>query len=128
MKTKYLLIAAAFILSVILLVGCSSNSSQPATSSVPTTQTSSTLAPANQAAVTISGFAFSPPTLTVSKGTTVTWTNNDSTTHTVTSDSSVWDSGNVIVGKTYSFTFNQTGTFPYHCNIHPSMTAKVIVQ
>jgi plastocyanin len=78
--------------------------------------------------VNIQGFAFSPQTLTVAKGTTVTWTNKDSTTHTVTSDDGVWDSGNFANGKTFSYTFNQTGTFPYHCSIHPSMTAKVVVQ
>jgi plastocyanin len=128
MKTKYLLAVATFILSVVLLVGCSSNSSQPTTSSAPTTQTSSTSASSSQQTVNISGFAFSPQTLTVSKGTTVTWTNNDSTTHTVTSDSGVWDSGNIAPGKTFSSAFNQTGTFPYHCKIHSSMTAKIVVQ
>ncbi len=126
MKTKYLLVVSAVILSIVLLVGCSSYSSQPASPSTPKTQTSSTATPSNQ--VNIAGFAFSPQTLTVAKGTTVTWTNNDSTTHTVTSDSGVWDSGNLAVGKTFSYTFNQTGTFPYHCQIHTNMTAKIVVQ
>jgi hypothetical protein len=40
----------------------------------------------------------------------------------------VWDSGNLSPGKSFSFTFNQVGTFPYHCNIHSSMTAKIVVQ
>jgi plastocyanin len=128
MKTKYWSMAIAVILSAILLAACSSYSSPPPSSSAPTTQTSSAPASSNQSTVTISGFAFSPQTLTVSKGTTVTWTNNDSTTHTVTSDTGVWDSGNLAPGKTFSNTFNQTGTFPYHCKIHTSMTAKIVVQ
>jgi plastocyanin len=132
-KTKYLLAFASAVISLILLAGCSSYSSQAPAASAPASQTAAaSSAPAavssNQAAVSISGFAFSSPTLTVAKGTTVTWTNNDSPTHTVTSDSGVWDSGNLSPGKSFSFTFNQVGTFPYHCNIHSSMTAKIIVQ
>ncbi len=124
MRIKGLLLAIT-IITITLLAGCSSSSTQstkPATSTSPTTSATSS----NQ--VNISGLAFSPQTLTVAKGTTVTWTNNDSTTHTVTSDSGVWDSGDLAPGKTFSFTFNQTGTFPYHCKIHTFMTAKVIVQ
>jgi len=79
-------------------------------------------------AVNISGFAFDPPTLTVPVGTTVTWTNNDSTTHTVTADDGSFDSGNVDPGGTFSFTFSTAGTINYHCKIHPNMTASITVQ
>lgn len=131
MKAKYLLAIATAIISLVLLAGCGGYSSQPSTSSPPTSSAATSpvsVASSNQAAVTISGFAFSPQTLTVAKGTTVTWTNNDSSTHSVTSDTGVWDSGNLSTGKSFSFTFNQVGTFPYHCNIHSSMTAKIVVQ
>jgi len=79
--------------------------------------------------VTIQNFAFSPASITIKKGTTVTWTNKDSATHTVTeSDSSTGpDSGDLANGKSYSFTYNQTGTFSYHCSIHPNMTGTVKV-
>jgi plastocyanin len=81
-----------------------------------------------QNAVTISGFAFAPATITVPVGTKVTWTNQDSTDHTVTADDgNAFDSGNIANGATFSFTFTTAGTFPYHCAIHPSMTARVIV-
>jgi plastocyanin len=80
------------------------------------------------AAVDIKNLAFSPATLTVSIGTTVTWTNDDSMTHTVTSNSGVFDSGDLPQGKTFSFTFNTAGTFDYHCAIHPSMVGHIIVQ
>jgi plastocyanin len=78
--------------------------------------------------VSIANMSFSPADITVKKGATVTWTNNDSITHTVTADSgNTFDSGNLEPGKTFSHTFNDTGTFAYHCNIHPNMTGKVTV-
>ncbi len=79
--------------------------------------------------VTIQDFAFSPSDITVKKGTTVTWTNQDSAAHTVTeSDGSTGpNSGNLENGKSYSFTYNQIGTFTYHCAIHPSMAGTVKV-
>lgn len=79
-------------------------------------------------AVTIQNFAFSPASLTVSPGTTVTWTNKDSTAHTVTIDSgSGPNSGQIQPGQSYSFTFQQSGTYAYHCSIHPQMKATVVV-
>ncbi|HEY3421823.1 MAG TPA: cupredoxin domain-containing protein [Methanocellaceae archaeon] len=80
----------------------------------------------NDATVSIQNFAFSPGTVTILKGGTVIWTNNDSTAHTVT----FADSGSPSLnhGDTYTKTFVESGTFDYHCSIHPSMTGKVIVQ
>jgi len=77
--------------------------------------------------VFIQGSAFTPATLTVSAGTTVTWTNKDGLTHNVTSNTGVFSSGSISNNGTFSFTFNSMGSFPYHCTIHPSMTATVIV-
>lgn len=73
-------------------------------------------------------FSFQPANLEVVKGTKVTWTNNDSTAHTVTSDTGVFNSDRIEPGKTYEFTFNDTGTFPYHCSIHTTMKANIIVK
>jgi len=78
-------------------------------------------------AVDIKGFAFSPASLEVAAGTTVTWTNSDSATHTVTADDGSFDSGDLANGATFSFTFDTAGTFTYHCNIHPNMTATIVV-
>ena len=72
--------------------------------------------------------SFSASAITVTKGTTVTWTNNDNMTHTVTADDNSFDSGNIGNGGTFSFTFKNTGSFAYHCNIHPSMTGSVTVK
>ena len=78
--------------------------------------------------VTIQNFAFSPQTITVAPGTTVIWTNKDNVEHTVTSDTGAWpDSGSLATNKTFSHTFTKAGTYAYHCGLHPSMTAKVIV-
>lgn len=80
--------------------------------------------------------AFDPNTITIAVGTTVTWTNNDATMHTVTSGTSAnnvgtpdgrFDSGFVATGATWSYTFTEAGEFPYFCTPHPWMIGKVIV-
>jgi plastocyanin len=78
--------------------------------------------------VTIQSSAFTPKTLTISVNSVVKWTNSDGFAHTVTSDNAVWDSGNIPGGGTFSFNFTATGTYNYHCTIHPSMTGTIIVQ
>lgn len=79
--------------------------------------------------ITIANMAFSPSQITVNKGDTVTWTNNDSMAHTVTSDTgSELDSGDIQPGSTYSHTFNTAGSFQYHCSIHPSMRGTIVVK
>lgn len=81
---------------------------------------------AQSAAVEMSGFAFSPDSVDIAVGGTVTWTNKDSVTHTVKGDS--WGSGDIAAGATYSNTFDKAGTYAYHCSIHPSMTGTVVVK
>jgi plastocyanin len=78
--------------------------------------------------VTVVNFAFSPQTLSVTAGTTVTWTNRDSTTHTITSDTGVFNSGNLATNSSFTYTFSNTGSYAYHCAIHPSMTGTIIVR
>ncbi len=74
-------------------------------------------------------FAFTPQTLTVAVGTTVTWKNTTQIAHTVTSDDGTsFDSGAMAGDGTFSFTFSKPGTYTYHCDIHPYMKATVIVQ
>jgi plastocyanin len=102
-------------------------SNTPAKTDTSTPSTSSTTSTSN--AVTIQNFAFSPASITVKKGTTVTWTNQDSTAHTVTETDGQTGpaSGDLGTGKSYSFTFNTAGTFKYHCSIHTNMTGTVTV-
>lgn len=80
--------------------------------------------------VDIQGYAFNPSLITVSVGTTVTWTNLDSVVHTVTSTGGPvsFDSGNLSQGQTWQFTFAQAGTYTYRCTPHSYMTGTVIVQ
>ena len=79
--------------------------------------------------VNIVNFAFSPTSITVKKGTTVTWVNKDSTAHTITETDSQKgpSSASVAPGESYSFSFNAAGTFQYYCSIHPSMKGTVTV-
>ena len=72
--------------------------------------------------------AFTPGDVEVAVGTTVTWTNTDTVSHTSTSDASGWDSGTISPGRQFSFTYQTAGTFPYHCAIHPGMVGTVTVR
>jgi plastocyanin len=78
--------------------------------------------------VEIQSFAFSPATLTVKRGTTVIWTQMDSTPHTIMSDAGIFKSAELSKGQTYSNLFKDAGTFTYHCSIHPSMTGTIVVE
>lgn len=78
------------------------------------------------AAVTIASLAFNPATLTIKRGTTVTWTNNDSVSHQIKSAS--FNSDILSQGQSYSMTFNDAGIFDYSCAIHPAMTGQLIVE
>jgi plastocyanin len=77
--------------------------------------------------VSIQDFSFSPGQITVAPGTTVTWVNKGPSPHTTTADDGSWDSGTLQQGEDFSFTFDQPGTYTYHCSIHPDMTATVKV-
>jgi len=78
--------------------------------------------------VKIDNFSFGPATITVSLGTTVTWTNRDDIPHTVVSDDKVFKSKVLDTDEKFSYTFAKAGTYPYFCSIHPKMAGKVIVQ
>ena len=73
--------------------------------------------------------AYSPETLTVEAGTKLTWVNKDTVAHTVTSQgTSLYDSGNMATGATFSYTFARAGTYPYFCTVHPWMKGTVIAR
>jgi plastocyanin len=77
--------------------------------------------------VKIVDFRFRPGTIEVTRGTRVRWINRGAATHTTTSDTSRWDSGNLAPGESFSRVFRRAGTFAYHCSIHTDMTGTVIV-
>ena len=78
--------------------------------------------------VTIQNSAFTKDTMTIALGTKVRWTNKDAMTHTVTSDNAKFDSKELAMGQTFDFTFNEIGTFSYHCAIHPGMKGTITVK
>jgi plastocyanin len=77
--------------------------------------------------VWIQGSAFNPDKITVTAGTTITWTNKDGAVHTVTSDNGLFDSGNMAVNGTFTQKFSTAGTFLYHCKVHTTMTGTIVV-
>jgi plastocyanin len=83
--------------------------------------------------VSMKNIAFNPKTVTVSKGGTVVWTNDDSVNHDVTKSSGPGPSfasgtGNIASGATYKQTLNTPGTIQYRCTIHPGMTGTIVVK
>lgn len=98
---------------------------QPKTS----TDTPKTTTPQAVDKVSIINFAFSPAAITVKKGTTVTWTNNDSANHTVTETDSLSGpkSSSLVTGQSYTFMFTTAGSYHYNCSIHPNMVGTVTV-
>lgn len=77
--------------------------------------------------VWIQGSAFNPDKITVTAGTTITWTNKDGAVHTVTSDTRLFDSGDIAANGTFTHKFTTAGTFLYHCKVHTTMTGSVVV-
>jgi plastocyanin len=79
--------------------------------------------------VRLQDFAFEPANIVVDVGTTVTWTNEDSADHTVTSDDGdEMDSPRLGENETFSRTFDQPGEYRYHCDPHPNMRGLVTVR
>lgn len=79
-------------------------------------------------AVKIQNFQFQPSPVTINLGDSVKWTNQDAAPHTSTSDTALWDSGNLATGASFTRRFDKSGKFTYHCTIHPGMTGTVIVR
>jgi len=105
----------------------SSSVTAPTVSAKQTAPLSAPQNPGKVVHVSITKDSFEGRFITIAKGTTVIWTNNDSGIHTVTSLPGGPNSGYLKQGMTYSFTFNQVGTISYRCNIHPGMSGTVYV-
>ena len=78
--------------------------------------------------VSVQEFKFAPSVLTVRAGTTVTWTNHDEETHTVTSASGAFASAGLGHEEGFSQTFTRPGRYEYFCALHPHMKATVVVR
>ena len=106
MNRNFLVFGVLLVLGVIAVSGCTSQS--------PNT-------------VTIQNASFVPASMNVTVGTTVMWINKANATQDVVSDNGLFNSGNLSNGMSYNYTFNQSGTYPYHSSINPSMTGTIIV-
>jgi plastocyanin len=85
----------------------------------------------SQAAVTIDNFSFKDPVITITAGTTITWTNRDDIPHTVTADDGpppTYRSHPLDTGDQYSKLYDKPGTYRYFCSLHPKMRGTVIVR
>lgn len=78
--------------------------------------------------VTIADFSFSPGSLTINPGDTVTWVNNGPTPHSATANNGSFNTGILKAGQSASHTFDQAGTYSYYCQPHPYMKATIVVQ
>lgn len=140
-KTIAILLAVALV-AVLLVVFLRNSASAPQPSGQPTgsssaptenqqnQETESDTEPLATTKVEIADFAYSPKVITVKKGSTVTWTNQDSMRHDITPDEESDDfkaSDLLAKGDSYSFTFEKPGTYTYHCSPHPYMKGTVIV-
>ena len=115
-------------------VGCGSSNQSSTSSGSSTPAASSSTAAASSSssgggvAIKMQNIAFDPKDVTVKVGQKVTWTNDDSIDHNVTSQSGESiKSDNFGKGGTFSFTPTQAGTIKYVCTIHPGMTATLTV-
>jgi len=79
------------------------------------------------AAVSLANKAFSPVSVTVAIGGTVTWTNHDTMPHNVTANAGTFKSATLSPGAVFSFKFTKAGTYPYNCTFHGGMNGTVIV-
>jgi plastocyanin len=114
---------------IALAAACGSYSSEPSPTPTPTPGDGPSTAvtiPSN--AENLGNRAYAPDIVSVDVGAMVTWTNTDSIDHTTTSDGTGWNSGTVAPGGRFSVTFQNAGTFPYHCTIHPGMVGTVVVR
>jgi plastocyanin len=119
-------VGAALLLPAVaaaLLVGCGGSGDG-------TDRTPSSSSGAQSAkAVTIQDYTYKPARIVVPEGTTVTFTNRDSTPHTATSkESGGFESGSVDTDKSGKVTLEETGTFAYYCLFHPFMKGTIVVE
>jgi plastocyanin len=82
----------------------------------------------SKAEVRIDNFSYSPPTLVVAPGTTVTWTNADDDAHTVVEKDRKFKSSALDTDDTFSQTFAEPGEYEYFCSLHPRMAGKIVVK
>ncbi len=129
------MVAAVAVITVtlsVLVAACGNGGSSDTTATTAPSSGSSTTTPANsggsEVEVIMTNRSYDPETVTIKVGDTVMWVNEDAPQHDVVADNGEFKSDLFDKGQTFSFTFTQAGTYPYHCSIHPGMTGTVIVE
>jgi plastocyanin len=129
--TRLIMAAGAAALTAIGVAACFSEHVAPEPSEIDVRGICAGTSTIPATVVIIRNFSFQPATITARLGDRLTWVNCESTAglgHTSTSDANMWRSGLIIPFSSYSRTFDQAGSFPYHCEPHPSMKATIVVQ
>ena len=135
-KTTLMAIIAAVLIVIgvaIAIAQSSKDNNQPVNNANSNSQNQQQNNTANNSttngSVTIRNMMFTPSQATVLKGESVIWSNNDNTEHTVTIDHGNGpDSDAIQPGSTFSYKFNEAGSYQYHCKLHPSMRGTIVVK
>jgi plastocyanin len=112
------------VIGSLFITGCGQNN-HPIATAPPATAIK---ASATIQQIAIDNFSFSPATITVAAGTTITWTNHDDVPHTVTADDKQFNSGAMDTDDRFSRIFSTPGTYSYFCAVHTHMTGRIIVK
>jgi plastocyanin len=124
---RKMMMSVAVLALVAAACGGDESSTTTAPSAATTTEASGPVGgPGETVALSIRGVAFRPDTITVLVGTTVEWTNEDSTEHTVSASDGSFN-GSVAGGATFEAEMDTPGIFEYVCQIHPGMAGEVVV-
>lgn len=120
-------LSAVFVLAAAVLIG----GAQTQSADVPQADVTIPMS-ASRPGCEKENWCYTPPVISTGVGKTITWINDDSGFHTVTSGyydkaDGMFDSGHIDPGKTFSYTFEEQGDFHYYCNLHPWMEGTVIV-
>ena len=131
-KVLGLIVVLAMLLLLLMSVSCMNDSDQ-STSGTENGQDNTVAQNGDEIQIELRGFRFNPDMVTIKQGTTVTWVNEDGAAHTVVSGvrdnkSGLFDSGNISSGSTFSYTFNEKGTFDYFCEPHSGMDGTILVE
>lgn len=117
---RLVLVPAALMLALVMLAGCGGTSSSSGTDSASDSST-------RAATVKITGSGFSPDSVEIKVGESVTWTNDTYDTHSVVTPGRI-NSGLLANGESYTKELDKAGTYEYNCQQHPDETGEVVVQ
>jgi plastocyanin len=124
-------LAVGLVTLAVSLAGCGGGGTDSSSSSAATSSGagSDSTGSAGADAVTIKDYLYEPADITVPVGTTVKFTNQDSTPHTATSkEAGVFESGPIKTGKTGTIKLEKAGTYQYYCVFHPFMSGTITVK